>query len=225
MLYKNFIWDFDGTIIDTYPATINSILKTMKEYNVNLNYEEVYKKAKVTLRYVFDYIKNEYNFNNEIVDKILYDFSKISPKDRIKYDKIEEVLIYIKKNDGKNFLVTNRDSKSTLDILDFYNLKYLFEEIVTSDDGFKLKPNPESFNFLINKYSLSLNKTIGIGDRKLDIEAAKNSNIASVFMNFDIIKSNYNADFVFNNYNDFYKNILMRWSNGHKWKDFRRVKR
>jgi hypothetical protein len=44
-------------------------------------------------------------------------------------------------------------------------------------------------------------------------------------MNFDIIKSNYNADFVFNNYNDFYKNILMRWSNGHKWKDFRRVKR
>jgi len=36
MLFKNFIWDFDGTIIDTYPSTINSIIKTMKKYDVNL---------------------------------------------------------------------------------------------------------------------------------------------------------------------------------------------
>jgi beta-phosphoglucomutase-like phosphatase (HAD superfamily) len=96
MLYTNFIWDFDGTIIDTYPSTINSILETLKEYNISLDYDFIYKKAKITLKDVFKFIKEEYNFNNDIVDKIFDGFSKIPHEDRIKYDKIEEVLIFIK---------------------------------------------------------------------------------------------------------------------------------
>jgi phosphoglycolate phosphatase-like HAD superfamily hydrolase len=62
---------------------------------------------------------------------------------------------------------------------------------------------------LIDKYNLNRINTVGIGDRKLDVGAAKNSNITSVFMNMDSIDIDYKADYVFNNYYDFYKNILM----------------
>jgi hypothetical protein len=35
-------------------------------------------------------------------------------------------------------------------------------------------------------------------------------------MNMDSIDIDYKADYVFNNYYDFYKNILMGWLNGYK---------
>lgn len=216
MLFKNFIWDFDGTIIDTYPSTINSIIKTMKKYDVNLSYDVLYQKAKINLKEVFEYIKNSHGFDDNIIEEIIDNFSKIPHEDRIKYDKIEEVLKFIAEKKGNNFLVTHRDKKSTYDILDHYNLNNLFVKVVTSDNNFPLKPNPESFIYLIDKYNLNRINTVGIGDRKLDVGAAKNSNITSVFMNMDSIDIDYKADYVFNNYYDFYKNILMGWLNGYK---------
>jgi phosphoglycolate phosphatase-like HAD superfamily hydrolase len=106
-------------------------------------------------------------------------------------------------------LVTHRDKQSTHEILNHYNLKNLFVEIVTSDNDFALKPNPESFNYLIEKYDLNKNNTVGIGDRELDVGAANNSDITSIFMNMDRIEFDHKADYIFNNYYDFYKNILM----------------
>lgn len=220
MLFKNYIWDFDGTIIDTYPSTINSIIQTMKKYDVYLNYDLIYKKAKITLNKVFEHIKSSHDFDDGIVNEIINNFSKISHEDRIKYDKIEEVLKFIVNHKGNNFLVTHRDKQSTFEILDHYKLKNLFVEIVTSDNDFPLKPNPESFIYLIEKYNLNRNNTVGIGDRRLDIGAAKNSNITSIFMNMDNINFDYKANYIFNNYYDFYKNILMGWFNGHKKENF-----
>lgn len=209
MLFKNYIWDFDGTLVDTYPATINSIIKTMNKYNITLDYDLIYKKAKITLSEVFDYIIENYGFDDNIVNEIINDFSNLDPSDRKPYENIKNVLESVIKNYGNNFLITHRDQKSTLEMLNHFKLKKYFKQIITSDDGFNLKPDPNSFNFLINTYNLNLNDTVGIGDRKLDIDAAKNSNIYSIFMNFDKIEIDYKSDYIFTNYNDFYNKIIL----------------
>jgi len=209
MLFKNYIWDFDGTLVDTYPATINSIIKTMNKYNITLDYDLIYKKAKITLSEVFDYIIENYGFDDNIVNEIINDFSNLHPSDRKPYENIKNVLESVNKNCGNNFLITHRDQKSTLEMLNHFKLKKYFKQIITSDDGFNLKPDPNSFNFLINTYNLNLNDTVGIGDRKLDIDAAKNSNIYSIFMNFDKIEIDYKSDYIFTNYNDFYNKIIL----------------
>jgi len=215
MLFKNYIWDFDGTLVDTYPATINSIIKTMNKYNITLDYDLIYKKAKITLSEVFDYIIENYGFDDNIVNEIINDFSNLDPSDRKPYENIKNVLESVIKNYGNNFLITHRDQKSTLEMLNHFKLKKYFKQIITSDDGFNLKPDPNSFNFLINTYNLNLNDTVGIGDRKLDIDAAKNSNIYSIFMNFDKIEIDYKSDYIFTNYNDFYNKIILGWFNGY----------
>ncbi len=209
MLFKNYIWDFDGTLVDTYPATINSIIKTMNKYNITLDYDLIYKKAKITLSEVFDYIIENYGFDDNIVNEIINDFSNLDPSDRKPYENIKNVLESVNKNCGNNFLITHRDQKSTLEMLNHFKLKKYFKQIITSDDGFNLKPDPNSFNFLIKTYNLNLNDTVGIGDRKLDIDAAKNSNIYSIFMNFDKIEIDYKSDYIFTNYNDFYNKIIL----------------
>ena len=39
---KNYIWDFDGTLFDTYPAMVNGAIKAMKELGINVQKEEIY---------------------------------------------------------------------------------------------------------------------------------------------------------------------------------------
>ena len=55
------------------------------------------------------------------------------------------------------------------------------EEILTMEDGFKRKPDPEAINYLVDKYNLNKNFTYYVGDRHLDIDSANNAGIRSIF--------------------------------------------
>ena len=52
---------------------------------------------------------------------------------------------------------------------------------MSSDANFPLKPDPASFNYIIDKYKLKKEETLGVGDRILDIEAANSAGIKSCF--------------------------------------------
>jgi phosphoglycolate phosphatase-like HAD superfamily hydrolase len=82
-----------------------------------------------------------------------------------------------------NLLVTHRDRETTYEILGAYNMTDYFKEIIIAEDGYEPKPSPQSFNYLIDKYGLNRNKTLGIGDRDLDVMAAINSGIVSCYFN------------------------------------------
>ena len=82
-----------------------------------------------------------------------------------------------------NLLVTHRDYSSLKRMLEKYGLISFIHEIISSDDGYPPKPDPKSFNFLINKYKLVKSETLGIGDRVLDIEAAHAAGIPSCYFN------------------------------------------
>jgi len=56
-----------------------------------------------------------------------------------------------------------------------------FEEVLTIEDGFKRKPDPEAINYLIKKYIINKNNTYYIGDRHLDIDSANNAGVKSIF--------------------------------------------
>ena len=45
------------------------------------------------------------------------------------------------------------------------------------DQGFARKPAPDAINHLIDRYHLDPEKTMMVGDRKLDIEAGINAKI------------------------------------------------
>ncbi|MEJ2252240.1 MAG: HAD-IA family hydrolase [Candidatus Lokiarchaeota archaeon] len=68
-------------------------------------------------------------------------------------------------------------------LLKYNALSNYFEEIITREDEFPKKPDPESFLYIINKYKLPKEKVLAIGDRELDIKAAHSTNIKSCFFN------------------------------------------
>ncbi len=97
---------------------------------------------------------------------------------------MKEVLSLVSGMDGRNFLLTHRDNQAK-GMLDQFGLLDFFSGFVTSDQDFPRKPQPDSINWLIETYKVDRKKAIMIGDRKLDVAAGHNANIASCLFNPD----------------------------------------
>ena len=103
-----------------------------------------------------------------------------------------DLVVYLREKNYKLFVVSNQpDVKRgglTITNLNYINNEidkvFNFDEIVvdTTDDVNFKKPNPYMINKLIEQNSLNRKKTWLIGDRWVDILAAKNANINSILL-------------------------------------------
>jgi HAD superfamily hydrolase (TIGR01549 family) len=206
-LIKNIIWDFDGTLCNTYPSIVKGFRDTLKEYNVEVSDKIILDQLKITMSNAFEYFSEKYSIDiDELVSRYLK--KKKPPQSRPLYNYAKEVCEMICKNGGNNFIVTHRDRESTIEILDYYDVIHLFRRIITSDDGFKRKPDPEAFNYLIKEFNLTRNDTLAVGDRELDIKAAKNAGIISCYFNEFGFKTVTNPDIIITSFSEVLEIII-----------------
>jgi HAD superfamily hydrolase (TIGR01509 family) len=70
-----------------------------------------------------------------------------------------------------------------------------FTEIVTKQYGFKRKPDPEAFIYLIEKYKINKGSAMVIGDRECEILGGKSAGINTCLYNTNNIESSTEPDF------------------------------
>ena len=111
---------------------------------------------------------------------------------------IKNVIKFAKKNGFKVFIITNQPDVSrgltkkekVEEINKFINkelcdVDYIFTCYHDNQDQCECrKPKPGAFIALSQKYNIDLTKSIMVGDRAKDIEAAKNANCSSVFIDY-----------------------------------------
>lgn len=176
-MLKNFIFDVDRTLIDSFKPE----LETLKEalYIVNkIEYSDDVMNKLTTLTTDEFFKTLGIEKNSEIMQKINYYWGLLLEKRKLQFfDGIQEILIDLKNKGCFLGIVTSR-TKEELNELDEL-LKYinLFDTIVTSDMVKIPKPNPESINIIIENFCLEKAETIYIGDSKSDCIAAKNAKI------------------------------------------------
>ena len=182
MGFRNLIWDFDGTILDTYPEITRAFINVLKkDYGVEYDYDQAYALAKASITFCIESLADEFNIDTEEFSenfKKRY-FGELKFEGKL-FKGVEKVLEYVSKRGG-NFLITHRGSESLNEFLTRKDLNKYFIEIVSADENFPLKPDPASFNYIIDKYKLKKEETLGVGDRILDIEAANSAGIKSCF--------------------------------------------
>lgn len=157
------LWDFDGTIMDTYPAYTN-ILYTILDGAVTK--EEIYKQLKVSQSHAIRYFA--------LTDKQTIEMKRQSKAitDYKAFPAIEDIL----KNAEINVIMTHMDRATVERILKETKLDHYFTEIVAGDDGYARKPDPESYAYLHEKYNLDA----AIGDRELDLIPANKIGLKTV---------------------------------------------
>ena len=110
---------------------------------------------------------------------------------------IKRVIDFFKQRQFKVFVITNQPDvargKVTMGEVKKINASILsqlsIDEIFTcyhdnQDQCECRKPRPGAFMTLSKKYNIDLTKSIMVGDRAKDIEAAKNANCPSVFIDY-----------------------------------------
>ena len=102
---------------------------------------------------------------------------------------------------ARNFILTHRDD-SAKQIVAFSGMSDLFTEIVTSDNGFKRKPDPEGVNYLIAKYAMNPAETMIVGDRELEVELGRSAGIVSCFFNNGDARCLTQPDYTINSLDD-----------------------
>ncbi|GAB2026334.1 HAD-IA family hydrolase [Lactovum odontotermitis] len=184
MIYKNYIWDLGGTLLNNYESSAHAFVVTLFHHGRVFLHDEVYAALKVsTAHAVESFAADIPGFLEEY--KAL---EAISLKQPSLFPGAKEVLKAVIDAGGRNFMISHRDNQ-VLSILKAAGIADDFTEVVTSDNGFPRKPAPDSINYLVNKYNLT--DAVMIGDRPIDIEAGNAAGISTIF--FDSTQTNAEA--------------------------------
>lgn len=191
-MFDTFIWDFDGTLFDTYPMIVQGYILALKDYNIESSREEIYQLLKKAS-------------SKAIAEKYQLNFVDLSKKAKVHEENVtnfvpksfigtKDVLEKIVAKQKTSMILTHRRQDSTQLLLEEEQLADFVTEIVGPENDFPRKPHPASLIYLLEKYSLDPNKTVMIGDRALDIDAGKNAGVHTIFFDNENLLTDIQAD-------------------------------
>jgi len=174
MKYTSYLWDFDGTLFDSYPLVAEAFSRIMTEEGIPHDRDELFEVLTVT----FGETKKVYGLSNEVYRRCV-DLShswSLRPAVTL-FPGTAAVLRAICENGGRNYLYTHRN-RTAWTYLRLFGLEKYFAGGVDATMQFPPKPAPDAVNFICSRYGLDKEQTVMIGDREIDVLAGINAGTA-----------------------------------------------
>ena len=175
-----FIWDLDGTLLDSYEAILSGIEETFAQFSIPYDKEKVREFIlKFSVQDLLVQVAEERNLDVEVLNQVRAQSLSEKNAQVVLMPGAREVLAWADEVGIQQFVYTHKGDNAFIILRDL-GLESYFTEILTSQSGFARKPSPEVATYLLDKYQLNPEKTYYIGDRNLDVEFAQNSGIQSI---------------------------------------------
>ena len=175
-----FVWDLDGTLLDSYEAILSGIEETFGQFAIPYDKEKVRELIlKYSVQDLLVQVAEERKLDVEVLNQVRAQSLSEKNAQVVLMPGAREVLAWADQAGIQQFVYTHKGDNA-FTILRDLGLESYFTEILTSHSGFARKPSPEAATYLIDKYQLNLDNTYYIGDRTLDVEFAQNSGIRSI---------------------------------------------
>jgi phosphoglycolate phosphatase-like HAD superfamily hydrolase len=200
-MFKHILWDFDGTLFDTYPAMTIAFQKALLDEKIQEDKDTILKLMKISLGHAVDHYKKIFSISDNFIERYHFYEKTLDKRLLPPMPYAVEVCRGIKANRGDNFIFTHRGDY-VFKLLGYYSMLDYFTEIVSLDYRFKRKPDPSGFNYIIEKYSLNKAQVLAVGDRELDILAGHNAGIKACFLDDKILQKCTSADYRINSLKD-----------------------
>ena len=179
-MYKHIIWDFDGTLFDTYEVMGRALQRSFQKIGINEPLENIIQLMKVSISKALQYYGEKYHID----EAFKRDYEKLRKEMELEeckpYPGVIELLKHIRDTGRYNYIFTHRGI-STINFLKKHGIEDCFTDCITSQHSFERKPSPAAILHLVEKYSMKPQEAIMIGDRDLDILSAKNAGIQACF--------------------------------------------
>ena len=175
-----FIWDLDGTLLDSYEAILSGIEETFAQFAIPYDKGKVREFIlKYSVQDLLVQVAEERKLDVEVLNQVRAQSLAEKNAQVVLMPGAREMLAWADQAGIQQFVYTHKGDNA-LTILRDLGLESYFTEILTSQSGFARKPSPEAATYLLDKYQLNPEKTYYIGDRTLDVEFAQNSGIQSL---------------------------------------------
>lgn len=181
MRYQQLFWDFDGTLVNTYPGMVQAFGDSLIACGVNdfeIDEEEIYRTMRQhSLGRAYQRFTAEFQVDRDRLTKIYEQLAAPLLAQTAAFVGAADLLAAVTAAGGRNFLLTHRDHRA-LDRLAALDLAQYFSGAVTKDDDYPRKPDPTSLLALCRQYAVDKRTAIMIGDRNLDVAAGHRAGMA-----------------------------------------------
>lgn len=175
----HFLWDFDGTLADTYPALTDILVKGCADCGVTVDPIRALALMKVELRHAIAVISAESGVPADTLAAAVRARDAQVPVSA--FPPIPGVIEAIRAMHGRHYLVTHRD-RAAIAWLELMGLAPLFAGAVTRENGLPRKPAPDMLLHLMAEQNIDPRTAVMIGDRPLDTAAGRAAGVLSCML-------------------------------------------
>ena len=179
-MYKYVVWDFDGTLYNTYPGIIKAFHRAVTEENIKIAITELGTQLRVSVGGTQKRLHQQYGLKDNFEKRYVTYRNLIEEGSIPPFPHAVEICRAIWENGKKNYLYTHRDT-TALKHLEKSGIRECFADCISIEDDFPRKPDPTALLSLAKKHNFSPAECIMIGDRDIDILAGKNAGMAACF--------------------------------------------
>ena len=179
--YDHFIFDFDGTLSDSYVSFVKAAMIIAEKYGVSADRAQVYHLLK---KYSTVHLFNTLPLG-EKRDEAYAEFNKLAKE--LLAEEAEmlpgtvELLEFIKANGGKSY-VCSHSGEIVIKNAKRWGIDGFFEDYMLGDKTYPRKPAPDALLVLVNRHNLDLSRSVMIGDRDIDVLAGQNAGMAGILI-------------------------------------------
>jgi len=198
MRFKNIIFDFDGTLVDSRPGVVRTFQKIVKE----LTTKEVSEEKIVSLIGIplIPFLQTLLNTKDKVLvarGSVLFKkyYEKEGLYQNIVYPETKQMLKFLKNNSCQLFVVSNKIESFMKKILEQHGLKKYFISFIATKGTDARSKKADYIKHILTHYKLKKEETVMVGDTESDITAAKKNSIYSIGVTwgygseFDLIKA------------------------------------
>lgn len=178
-MYRHVIWDFDGTLFDTYPSMVGALSFALSRRGVPADETEILSLFKISAGVAISHYMEKCSLDENFLAEYRERRREIELEACVPYPGAAELLTEIVARGGHNYILTHRGD-TLFPILARHGLLSLFTECLTAKSGFPRKPDPAAILYLIKKHKIAPADAAMVGDRALDILSGKNAGIAAI---------------------------------------------
>ena len=173
---KGVLFDWDGTLIDSYHADTSAYLAMFKEMGIGWGLEELEKNYSPNWYQVYRAAKLPRTLWNDSDRSWRAHYAKHRPK------LITGVRRVLSRLGGKHSLglVTSGDRDRVLRQLRQFRLTRLFSARVCSGDTLRKKPHPEPLKLALRQMKLEPESCVYVGDSAQDVEMARSAGVLAI---------------------------------------------
>ncbi|ULH14948.1 HAD-IA family hydrolase [Deinococcus sp. KNUC1210] len=170
--WKHVLWDLDGTLLDTYPATDAALVAALTSLGVPVSLDDVRPLTRLTLAHAVDVQARRWALPEDAIwTAYEREYGQLGRAAAPALPGALEAMQTVQARGGLNLLATHRDRDGAAWRLKAAGLWDLLDDLLSVSDGYPRKPAPDLFEALLERWQLNPAEVLVVGDRTLDIEA------------------------------------------------------